>query len=150
MKVLDFSADNDHERDSNEELTGATLNAGFLPESFTICSAIMVDAWTTEFSSADMFILLDVDGDMWGNVHIFAGPSYTPNHYKSWLGPVKIIKTIGTVFFPLQWTQACHSLDSIASKVRPVVDGQLLLEKEYRREEDCYRPANLSLVLGRD
>ena len=29
-----------------------------------------------------------------------------------------------------------------------VKDGQLLGEKEYRRDEDEYRPANLSLVLG--
>ena len=52
FKVLDFFADNDQEPDSNGEFTGATLNAGFLPESFTICSALMVEAWTTEFTSA--------------------------------------------------------------------------------------------------
>ena len=61
MKVLDFSADNDNERDSNGEYTSATLDAGPLPESFTICSAIMVDAWTTEFTEAGMFTLLDDD-----------------------------------------------------------------------------------------
>ena len=37
LKVLDFSADNDHEPDSNGEYTSATLEAGPLPESFTIC-----------------------------------------------------------------------------------------------------------------
>ena len=52
LKVLDFSADNDQQPDSNGEYTGATLEAGSLPESFTICSAIMVDAWTTDFNSA--------------------------------------------------------------------------------------------------
>ena len=31
-----------------------------------------------------------------------------------------------------------------------VVDGQLLGEKEYRREEDLHRPAKISLVLGFD
>ena len=36
LKVFDFSADNDHERDSNGEYTSATLNAGFLPASCTI------------------------------------------------------------------------------------------------------------------
>ena len=66
MKVLDFSADNDQKPDSNGEFTGATLNAGFLPESFTICTAIMVQAWTTDFSSADMFTMLDDDGYAWG------------------------------------------------------------------------------------
>ena len=56
LKVLDFSAD------SNGEYTGATLEAGSLPESFTICSALMVEAWTTEGASADMFQLLDYEG----------------------------------------------------------------------------------------
>ena len=70
LKVLDFSADNDHKPDSNGEYTSATLDAGALPESFTICSAIMVDAWTTEFTAADMFQLLDVYGDRWGYIEL--------------------------------------------------------------------------------
>ena len=46
LKVLDFSADGDQQPDSNGEYTGATLEAGDLPESFTICSAFMEDAWS--------------------------------------------------------------------------------------------------------
>ena len=65
LRVLDFSADNDNEPDSNGEFTKATLNAGFIPESFTICSAIMTDAWTTDFTSARMFTLLDDVGNGW-------------------------------------------------------------------------------------
>ena len=49
-------------------------------------------------------------------------------------------------FFPLQSTHACFSL---GSKLTLVVDGQLLGEADYRREEDKDRPANLSLLLGR-
>ena len=48
FKILDFSKDNDHEPD-NGEYTGATLRAGPLPESFTVCSAFMVEAWHTSF-----------------------------------------------------------------------------------------------------
>ena len=66
LRVFDFSADVDQEPDSNGEYTSATLEAGPLPESFTICSAVMTDAWTTEFSATDMFVLLDNDGDQWG------------------------------------------------------------------------------------
>ena len=66
LKVLDFSEDNDHQPDSNGEFTSATLEAGSLPESFTICSALMVEAWTTGFSSADMFALLDDQENVWG------------------------------------------------------------------------------------
>ena len=52
LKVLDFSADIDQLPDSNGEYTGATLEAGPLPESFTICSALMVEAWTTGHQEA--------------------------------------------------------------------------------------------------
>ena len=62
MKVLDFSEDNDHEPDSNTEYTRASLDVGLLPESFTICSAFMVTAWNTKFSSAKIFELLDTCG----------------------------------------------------------------------------------------
>ena len=148
MKVLDFSADSDHEADITGDYTSATLEAGPLPESFTICSAFMVEAWTTEFSAADMFTLLDNDGYRWGYINLFAGSSYT--EYEVWLGPVDIINQTETVFFPLQWLRACLSLDSVAGKVTLVVDGQLLGEEEYNREEDQFRPANISLVLGLD
>ena len=106
----------------------------------------MIEAWTTDFTAADMFRLLDDYGYTWGRIYLYAASSFT--QYKVWLGPLETIETIPTVFFPLQWTRACLSLDSIASKVRLVVDGQLLVEEEYRREEDKYRPANLSRVLG--
>ena len=41
-------------------------------------------------------------------------------------------------------------MDSEESKVTLVVDEQLLGEEEYRRDENKYRPANFSLVLGFD
>ena len=80
MKVLDFSADNDQEPDSNGEFTSASLDAGTLPESFTVCSAIMVDAWTTEFSAADMFALLGVRGYRYGKISLYAASSSPRTH----------------------------------------------------------------------
>ena len=99
LKVLDFSTDNDHEPDINGEYTGATLEAGPLPESFTICSALMVEAWTTVFSATDMFRLLDKNGngDRWVSFPLFAASSYT--EYKVNLGPIFILKRPETVFF---------------------------------------------------
>ena len=131
MKVFDFSADNDQEPDSNGDYTGATLEAGPLPESFTICSASMVKAWTTRFSSVLMFLLLDIDGYTWGRITLLATPSYT--QYEGWLGPVEFTNPTETLFFPLQWSRACLSLDSVASKVMLVVDGQLLGVRSTRR-----------------
>ena len=65
LKVLDFSADGDQQPDSNGEYTSATLEAGPLPESFTICSAWMVEAWTADSTAATLFQLLDNDGIDW-------------------------------------------------------------------------------------
>ena len=145
LKVLDFSADNDHEPDINGEFTSATLNAGPLPESFTICSAFMTNNWTTEFSSSRMFLLLDDAELQWGRIYLYAASSFT--QYEATLGPVQILGQTETVFFPLRWTSACLSLNSVGTKVTLVVDGQLLGEKVYRRE-DWNGPANLSLLLG--
>ena len=147
-KVLDFSADSDHEPDSNGEYTGATLEAGPLPESFTICSAFMVEAWTTEFTAADMFNLLDDDGDHWGDVNLFAASGYT--EYEVRFGRVFLKRQTDTVLFPYQWTHVCVSMDSVTGKIALVVDGQLLGEKEYKRQEDNLRPSNISIVLGFD
>ena len=146
LKVLDFSADNDHQTDSNGEYTMATLDVGTLPESFTICSSIMVNAWTTTTKSAYMFLLADAAGNQWGFIDLYASHTFT--EYEVWLGPVRFQKKTEAIVFPLQWVRACLSLDSTARKVTLVVDGQVLGEEEYRREEDQTRPANLSLSLG--
>ena len=58
FKILDFSKDNDHEPD-NGEFTGATLRAGPLPESITVCSAFMVEAWHTSFKQSKIFSLIE-------------------------------------------------------------------------------------------
>ena len=110
LNVLDFSADNDQEPDRNGEYTSATLAADLaLPESFTICLAFMVEAWTTEFSGARMFILLDDDGYSWGYIHLFAVDSYT--QYRVKLGPVFFVRQVEAVYFPLQWAHVCLSLE---------------------------------------
>ena len=70
LKFLDFSADSNHEPDSNGEYTGATLEADDLPESFTICSAFMEDAWTIEFVSAIMFTTFDNRKGSWGSINL--------------------------------------------------------------------------------
>ena len=101
LKVLDFSADTDKKLDSNGEYTHATLNAGPLPESFTICSALMVDSWPTK--SARMFLLYDpVAKVQWGYIYLSAAFTYTQYDVK--LGEVFFVKQIETVFFPLQCT----------------------------------------------
>ena len=63
-KVIDFSLDVDQAPDSNGSYTSATLEKEDLPPSFTICAAYMVEAWTTGFTAAEIFVLRDNDGYM--------------------------------------------------------------------------------------
>ena len=121
LKVLDFSDDIDHQPDSNGEYTSATSEGLALPESFTICAAVMVEAWTTDFSSLYMFVLLDAERNMWGYVHL--GAVYGNTQYQVELGPIVKIFAIEAKFFPLQWSNVCLTVDSPASKVTLVADG---------------------------
>ena len=132
MKVLDFSADSDQEADSNGEYTGATLEAGPLPESFTICSAFMTEAWTTEFMAVFLFRLYNDDGYKWIHINFYAASSYT--EFGVSVGQARHLNQTEDVFFPLQWTRACLSLDS--SRIKLVANGQLLVDGEYKKGED--------------
>ena len=100
----------------------------------------------TPYSASFFFTLTNNDGPRWGYMHLHAASGYT--HYHIQLGRVFFDKQTETVFFPFQWSRACLALDSVSSKVSLVVDGQLLGELEYKKEEDENRPANLSLVVG--
>ena len=132
LKVLDFSADGDQQPDSNGEYTGATLEAGPLPESFTICSAFMTEAWTTEFMAVFLFRLYNDDGYKWIHINFYAASSYT--EFGVSVGQARHLNQTEDVFFPLQWTRACLSLDS--SKIKLVANGQLLVDGEYKKGED--------------
>ena len=59
-----------------------------------------------------------------GEISLRGSSSYT--EYDVTFGPVAFTKRTETVFFPLQWTRVCLSVDS--NKVTLVVDGQLLGE----------------------
>ena len=150
VKTFDFSADNDQKQDSNGEYTSATLNAGALPESFTVCSAFMVEAWTltTMITPPNLFTFLWEDGRTWGRIVLKAGHSRT--EYRVKLGPVKFVKETKSVFFPLQWTHVCFSIDLVANKVVLVVDGAVLAEEVYKRSKNIEKPVNITLVVGLD
>ena len=143
LKVLDFSADFDGQSDDNDEYTGATLEAGPLPESFTVCSAIMVEAWTGA-RLVQMVQLLNNDGYVWLRSNL--RPRRSQTRYETRVGGTFYDAKTEDVFFPLQWAQACLSLDS--SKIKIVANGQLLVDAEYKKDEDRDRPANLTILLG--
>ena len=147
LKVLDFSSDNDQKPDSNGRKTMAILLLGAIPESFTICSAFMVESWTTDFSTAYMFSVVDMTNDEnQAFIKIFAASNFT--QYQVLLKPIQFVTQTNTIFFPLQWTRACLSLDFAARKVALVVDGQLMEEKEYSSDEAEHTSGVHALLLG--
>ena len=76
-KVIDFSLDVDQAPDSNGSYTSATLEKEDLPPSFTICTAFMVEAWNTEFTSAVMFTINDNGDGQWSYVTFYAASDHT-------------------------------------------------------------------------
>ena len=146
LKILDFSLDVDRAADGNGSYTHASLEKEQLPPSFTICSAFMVEAWTTDFSAAEMFALKTREGVTWAYVHLYCAADYT--EYKVDLGSIKMTSVIPDLLFPLRWTRVCLALDADSGLVRLVADGDLLMEEVYKVEEDTEKPTNLFLVSG--
>ena len=141
-KALDFSADNDCEPDENNSYTQATLQIGTLPCSFTICTVFMVEYWT-EYTNARLYGLHD-ENEVWHFVEIFAAPTYTEFTIK-FEGSSTYGVTSDFLFYPLQWTRICLSMDSNSSEVQFVVEGELVTHKPSWVKK---RPDNLNLTLG--
>ena len=93
----------------------------------------MVEAWTTELP-ANIFTILDDEGYTWGYLNLYASYSYTEYNVQLGEAACFITNQTDTVFFPLQWSRACLSLekvDTATSKATLVVDRQLLGEAKY-------------------
>ena len=150
--MIIFSDDVDQAPDSSGEYTGASLTKPDMPKDFTICAAYMVEAWTTDFGSAELFTLNNRDGDPWANVMMNFGGANTEFHV--YIGRVSVAAYNDHVVFPLTWTRVCVSLDTVTGSVRIVVNGEVLeevLEDNVLQEvleEDTGRPDNLDMVLG--
>ena len=89
--VVNFSDDIDGEPDSRGEFTSASLSKPDMPRDFTICTAFMAQAWTTDFTSAHLFSLRGLDGELWAYFSLYARASSTPFTVK--LGELKFSTT---------------------------------------------------------
>ena len=82
----------------------------------------------------------------WGYITLNPLSNYTKFDAK--LGPVMLTE-VSAVVFPQQWTKFCLSLvDSSEKMAHFVVDGWILREQPYIKEDDLERPSRLDLVLG--
>ena len=75
----------------------------------------MVEAWTTVSQNPIMITLMDANGVRWVRVALLAHADYT--EYMVFIDPTSFKVTIPTVYFPLQWTRVCVSLDTDSAKV---------------------------------
>ena len=146
LKALDFSLDNDNEPDETNSYTHAFLQKESLPSSFTMCTAYMVDAWSrwAKYPATKIFVLLDDSGKDWLLITFYAAETYTKLLVKIEDSPLMENQS-KILFYPLQWTRVCFSKDSNTSKVRLVVDGELLIEQKVKVKN---QPENLKLVMG--
>ena len=143
LKAIDLSLDNDEELDENNSYTHATLQKDTFPSSFTICTAFMVERWP-EYTNSFLFVLTDDEEETWHWIQIYAAETFTEFQFELEDSPRFTVKS-ASLFYPLQWTRVCLSMDSNTSTVRLVVDGELLLQKVWKVKN---KPDNLNLVLG--
>ena len=146
MKILDISADQDSEPDSKGEYTGAHIDTGPLPKTFTVCSAFSAKAWTGDYSGGDFFTMNTNEGYRWGYINLWAATMYSEIEVK--LGPAFYTRLHPRILFPLEWMHACLAVDLVASKVSLVVDGEHYGEVEFEEELDEEKPTNLVVQLG--
>ena len=155
-----FSDDNDQKTASSDGIywggpgdgyTGASLDLPCMPIDFTLCTSYMVEAWTTDFTYADLVQLQYFDGYFyftWALVRMSASSSDTTFQVK--LGKVNFKRSTGKVLFPLTWTHVCLSLDTGSGRVQMAVDGKLIEDAVHQEalEEDETRPTSLKMILG--
>ena len=117
-----------------------------LPDSFTICSNILI-THCLSVASAGFFNIFDNNGGQ------FLVPQFTPGSVESRLGLIGIGNFIGKVLplFPNQWIRSCMAVNATSGLIRWVVDGTLVLDEDFVEVKNSKsRPKDLkrNLVLG--
>ena len=145
LKALDVSPDITKKKG---DITFASLEKNSLPASFTICTSFMVEQWDVKSRTyAALYQLRQKKekGALWHNLMIYA-------HKRDTVFQILIngkrsqITATSKLYFPLQWTRVCLSLDSHNSKVILVVDGEQLGEQNMTISK---KPNDLNIEVGR-
>ena len=123
-----------------------------LPDSFTICSTIMITSCqSSEWPS--FFNIFDMNGDQFlvpllghGSIESRLGMDLPVGHV-----PKSILTGKLPPLFPDQWTRSCVAVNSTSGVIHWVVEGTLVLANEFQEVKNSKsRPKDLSrkLVLG--
>ena len=137
LKALDFLLNDAGKIDLDN--SKALLQKEKFPSTFTICTAFMVESWSHHFAS-NFFLLCsrntfscfdDKDGWLWVGLVVYE----THTDYIFQFDDTPMFETQSDIlFYPLQWTQVCLSLNTSAVKL--VVDGKLLKETKWERKKN--------------
>ena len=147
--MLDFSLDNDWERDSNGSYTYASLQKDNFPSSFTICAAFMVEDWGAVAVNSPLFLLRGSKHELWMFVELLAFPAYHSTRaypeFTIHFSGQQFTTTYPFTFFPMHWIRVCISFDSNSSIATFAVNGKIIEEKKIFVDT---KPDNVNLILG--
>ena len=126
LHILEFSFN-----PSSDPGTNATFNLdtkGGLVPSFTICSSVMISAWTNGASTRVILFKLLVNGEE--NLITLKKNPTSWDTTKFWIvfnrTGVRATERLPDKKFPLEWTHACLSVEASSGRMVLVVDGVLL------------------------
>ena len=121
-----------------------------MPNDFTICSAYKIEAWTTPFTTVILYVLTAQPVVAYSSAYVTINAGDTFTEFRVSIGNVHNDVRSDEVLFPLTWTRLCLSLDRMTGKIRLVVNGEVVIDKDHKEalDEDDWRPADLDLVLG--
>ena len=139
--MIIFDDDNDNQYEwaaiqtygNSRIYTGASLTKPDMPKDFTVCAAYMIKA----FDFRPWFLLFELN-----DYGFLIRPYDTYTEYEGY----GINSRSDHVLFPFTWIRVCVSVDTVAGRVRLVVNGEMMEDKTI--EEDETRPANFSIKLG--
>ena len=122
-----------------------------LPDSFTVCSTIMIEGCLGSYVWPMFFNILDNNKDQ------FMAPKLSNGNIESRLNTgfnqrdTQYLKGKVPPLFPNQWTKSCMAVNTTSGHINWVVEGTLVLSREFvevKNSESLPKDLSKRLVLG--
>ena len=163
-RVISHNGDQQEERTRQDLDTYSTLKSdpkSSLPHSFTICATTTIFKTQPKWNEQTPFLLLGEDGRVFLNTAILSvnEQKKTTTFYLGFGSPLGKAATFYQptynsipIIFPNQWSHSCISMNTETGRIRFVVNGYLVEDKDFDavRENASNRPIDLKdrLILG--
>ena len=145
ISVLDFSYNPASDSGTHASLDLSSMGA--LPPSFTICTAIMIKAWTNGAStSVHIFKAMDQEGNHL--ISLILNPAWTSRFKFEIQG--EIFKALAKFpwIFPLDWVHTCMSVEQSSGKINLVANGALLENNTFEGIKTMDHSSIVSMKIG--